>query len=910
MPGPVSPPPRAVTARHVLPVLAAGMAIRLALLRLPRLWFDEATVGLLGLSVLRGELPIYFYGQPFMGALDGYLAAPLYFALGVSARTLKLVPVLLALVWVGLVVRLAWEAFGPRAALFTALVLAIPPDFLLYWSHQARPHYPLAMVLGTLALMLALRVPGRSRARTALHFGVLGLVLGLAVWTNFLAVVYFPAVAVLVLRQGIGTSLNLGVLSGLFAFGLGSLPHWLYGLQHDTTLPPPGDPITLGELITHLRTFGRVSWPVLAGVPAELRGVAPGAFLALGLAGIYAGALALAARALRRSSPGARRLGLALFVLVATNIGAAAGTRYGEGLNDRDQRYLLPLYTALPALLGQGLAACGPWCGGALAGALVLAQGADALTGSFRSLAPAVAELERVELRRQLDTLVTLERQGPRRLYAADPDMRIITFLSRERVIFSSHYEEILPAHALAVDGAEEIGWWTPGPSPVLETNLAALGARFAFRPLGPLGGAYVDFALKPEPLRELDPAGLSVGASENAEAAGFTVDRDAATVWGTGRPQHGGEWIQVDLGKVEPVALVRWIPGSFQEVPKGVTLESSVDGRTWRPLIVLPEYLGPLYWSAGHPMARVRGGRVELRVPPTPARYLRVTQTGRDGFRPWTVRELFVYAATGAPPPAPGADGPTLARALRAAGVTRLYADHGWGSRVVVADRTIRVLPANLFLDAYGFTGSGRDLLAPVHWGPGEGALLEPADAEGFARVARAGGLGFTRQPLGGLVLFAYTKGPLPSGIPLAAAELAVTASPHPEAAGQAIDGDPRTRWATARPRRAGDWFQIDLATPRSVRGVRVWTSHPADMPRAIALEGSEDGVTWHPLTTEVQTEGPHRWGGIALLRDGVEGVRLDFAPVRTRALRLSLTHGDPVFDWSIHELTVFGAD
>ena len=64
-----------------------------------------------------------------MGALDGYLAAPSSGFSGVSARTLELVPVLLALAGVDLTLRLADDAFGPRAALFTAVLLAIPPDF-------------------------------------------------------------------------------------------------------------------------------------------------------------------------------------------------------------------------------------------------------------------------------------------------------------------------------------------------------------------------------------------------------------------------------------------------------------------------------------------------------------------------------------------------------------------------------------------------------------------------------------------------------------------------------------------------------------------------------------------------------------------------------------------------------------
>jgi hypothetical protein len=97
------------------------VAIRLLLLRLPRLWYDEATSGLLGLSVLRGELPVYFFGQPFMGALDGYLAAPLFWLLGPSARDAR-APARFSSRWPLSGSPCAWPTTpsGARAALFTA----------------------------------------------------------------------------------------------------------------------------------------------------------------------------------------------------------------------------------------------------------------------------------------------------------------------------------------------------------------------------------------------------------------------------------------------------------------------------------------------------------------------------------------------------------------------------------------------------------------------------------------------------------------------------------------------------------------------------------------------------------------------------------------------------------------------
>ena len=388
----------------------------------------------------------------------------------------------------------------------------------------------------------------------------------------------------------------------------------------------------------------------------------------------------------------------------------------------------------------------------------------------------------------------------------------MLMYLSNGRIVVSDPYQEGYPPSARAVDGAPHVGWWFGGRHDAFEANLAALGVRSTFRPLGPWGGAYVNFALPAQRLRELDPGTLRVTASPNPEAAAHVLDRDALTSWSSGGPRRGGEWIQVDLGRIEPVALVRWFPRVFQEVPSGLRLETSLDGVTWRRLVELPEYTGPFYWSAGRPMLRVRSGRVELRVGPAPARHLRITQTGAEGRWQWSVQELFVHAADPTEPPTlPDAEGAPLARAVRAAGVRRLYADHGWSYRLALADPELLVPPANLPLDAYNFTGPDTELFPIVRWAPEAGALVEPPHVPGFVRTAEASGLGVRRIDLGGLSLFAYTPPPPPPGRPIPPAELRVTASVAAERAAHAADGSRRMRWTTERAQTAGDWLRVE---------------------------------------------------------------------------------------------------
>jgi hypothetical protein len=90
----------------------------------------------------------------------------------------------------------------------------------------------------------------------------------------------------------------------------------------------------------------------------------------------------------------------------------------------------------------------------------------------------------------------------------------------------------------------------------------------------------------------------------------------------------------------------VRWLPSRHQAVPRGVTLDVSLDAERWRRVVAVPHYMGLLYWSANRPMARVRSGRL---------RSLRIVLTRSDAVFDWSVHELAVYGAAPAPAdPAP----------------------------------------------------------------------------------------------------------------------------------------------------------------------------------------------------------------------------------------------------------------
>ncbi|MBI2822979.1 MAG: glycosyltransferase family 39 protein, partial [Acidobacteria bacterium] len=192
--------------------------------------WDEAVVGLMARHILRGELPIFYYGQYYMGTLEAFLAALLFAVFGAEPLVLKIAPLIPFCGFLIVHFFLAQRIAGRRVAFLATLLLAVSPAFLTIWSLKARGGYTILLLLGTSALLIASRMleQGYRRRDAAL----LGIVLGLAWWTHFLSVVYlFPIILLLLLRDEKKCFGPAG-LCFAGAFLAGSLPFWIFNIQH------------------------------------------------------------------------------------------------------------------------------------------------------------------------------------------------------------------------------------------------------------------------------------------------------------------------------------------------------------------------------------------------------------------------------------------------------------------------------------------------------------------------------------------------------------------------------------------------------------------------------------------------------------------------------------------------------
>jgi 4-amino-4-deoxy-L-arabinose transferase-like glycosyltransferase len=199
---------------------------------------DEATMGLVGRNIqTRGERPIFFPGQAYMGAWQAYLSAIAFSLFGMSREAAKLVPLLSSATFIGTTMLLARRIYTPKVALVAGLFAALPSLYLL--STTLRLSYPLidVMALGNVILLLAIDTTYRPQAPQ--HFArrclALGLLAGFGFWLHSAIAMYLIPAGLLLLLRWPRRALLIAAPVGALGFVVGAAPVFHFAWQYDYT---------------------------------------------------------------------------------------------------------------------------------------------------------------------------------------------------------------------------------------------------------------------------------------------------------------------------------------------------------------------------------------------------------------------------------------------------------------------------------------------------------------------------------------------------------------------------------------------------------------------------------------------------------------------------------------------------
>ncbi|SCL34237.1 hypothetical protein GA0074692_3780 [Micromonospora pallida] len=484
--------------RAALALGALGVGYRLAMLLagLPPTNSDEAVTGLVATHVAQGrEFPLFFYGQYYMGALEAYLAAPLFALGGPGLVALRLPNLLLYALFLVAMWQLTRRLYHPWFATAVVGLLALGSDRILKNQLIAGGGYPEMNPAGALLVLLAVLLGLRAVRRRALACAAFGLVAGLTLWDDWLVLPYVAAAGALLLA-GLGRDL-VGRCGAALAAGLvvGLLPI----VAHNLTAAPEHRSLAVYRQLsgsTPGAWADRLHGGVLFGLPIGTGFCAPGRCAGWQLWwGVVAPTLLLVAgllalRALWALRPrqldglpdrldavraGRIRQGgrLALVGAAAASLAAYAGSAAAADTPVESSRYLSCLLISLPALLWPLWSAArthparrrraGLWLA---ARAALAAVAASALLATGTLIAEA-GTLTRADDQRQ-GLVAALDRLGVQHFYADYWTCYPIVFATRERLLCGVIRDDLragwnrYPAYPARVARADRVAYVVP----------------------------------------------------------------------------------------------------------------------------------------------------------------------------------------------------------------------------------------------------------------------------------------------------------------------------------------------------------------------------------------------------------------------------------------------------------------
>jgi 4-amino-4-deoxy-L-arabinose transferase-like glycosyltransferase len=251
---------------------------------------DEAIVALMGKHILAGERPVFFYGQAYMGSLDGFLVALGFSVFGIQVWVIRLIQILLYSGTILTTIMIGKEAFrSTHTGLLAALLMAVPTVNVTLYTTVSLGGYGEALLIGNLILLVGFGIINRLTeseqgelsikelmGRLFLWF----LICGIGLWANGLTLIYtFPMGLAILVRlwdhlKKWGWWKSVGLLGcGLLGFFIGSAPWWIFAIQN-------GLNALISELAGAAVSVETVSWIgkvgnhlinlILLGVPVTL----------------------------------------------------------------------------------------------------------------------------------------------------------------------------------------------------------------------------------------------------------------------------------------------------------------------------------------------------------------------------------------------------------------------------------------------------------------------------------------------------------------------------------------------------------------------------------------------------------------------------------------------------------------
>ena len=613
---------------------------------------DEAIVGLMAKHILQGtRYPIFYYGQDYMGSMEGILTSLVFSLFGQSNVCLKVVPLLFSVLHIWLTYLIARHFVSPRFSLLAAAFCAFGPNALILWSSKTRGGFIEIVALGSLCFLLAFKILDLKKFKSSLF--LLTFLLGLGWWTNNQIVFYIVPMALFcgfyVFKNSTYLEFIKLALISVFSFLIGSAPFWYANIflepQWATFKVLFGGTENV-NVISNFKGYLSDAIPMILG--AKKFWTETDFFWGATVLGYLLIVLAIFFSWRFLSTNNSRKKLSLILSFVFTVALVFCFSKFGW--LSQAPRYLLPLYSVLPVLYAIAAAAIFNFLGKqssllyALCVFLLQLYPLFTANGMLEGT-PFVFGGQRVE-KDHTALYKWLENEG----YSyVDTNYWIgyrLAFETNERVKFQVFGEpQTVRIKEYQEGGLEQplVYLLVPSEAAQVKNNLSRFGFHFRETLLG--GYVVLDKIEATWKLGKQIPLTKEQIHSElKPEALPLMVDGDSSTRWGSAKPQAPGMSVDIDLSSYNrQITALELDFGNFShDAPRHLqVLGQDLDGK-WQVLSDLGD-LGDAF--SYFPDAQGRPSKKWIiRFSARNLRTIRLLQQGKHQIFDWSIAELKVY--------------------------------------------------------------------------------------------------------------------------------------------------------------------------------------------------------------------------------------------------------------------------
>jgi len=197
---------------------------------------DHGIICLMVKHILSGqELPVFFYGLPYMGAIEPYVSAGLCRVFGLSGFMINMGTALMGILLLPVVYLWGSDAAGRTGGIAALAFCVVGPEFYFQFQSWADGGYAAILLFDALILWQGVRILADAEDGDEIpvrDYIMLGLIAGLAWWLSPLTIAAFITIAILFFAQLRLRVFRWRLLYASGAFFAGSLPFWIWNFRN------------------------------------------------------------------------------------------------------------------------------------------------------------------------------------------------------------------------------------------------------------------------------------------------------------------------------------------------------------------------------------------------------------------------------------------------------------------------------------------------------------------------------------------------------------------------------------------------------------------------------------------------------------------------------------------------------